>query len=335
MTELRQLASRCGFGASEEELIRDRLLAGCRVDRIHEKLLLEPDTLTLADALKIAQSVERALQESVQLGPHRKEQSSAEVGQLRRASHNNRTDRQRERSKSNQRSFKSRDASKGPSCGFCGGARHDREHCPAAGKTCSHCGKLNHFARVCRSAAKSTKSALSKSASHRNDDSDVANDSRVYTSRLSARPPRAWNELNVVSGNFELELQLDIGAEVSVLSMDAYRKLRPRPQPRPARPQLNNFDGSRIAIKRTLKIPVSFNGHTVEAHQFFVVQRGTSLLASICSAPSVFKSASHPSSLRSRRLRVHRAMIRSKSSLMRFRHWRTLPSCSTTTLTNP
>ena len=71
VTELRQLASRCGFGASVEELIRYRLLAGCRVDRIREKLLLEPDTLTLADALKIAQSVERALQESGQLGPTR------------------------------------------------------------------------------------------------------------------------------------------------------------------------------------------------------------------------------------------------------------------------
>ena len=54
VTKLRQLASRCRFGASEEELIRDRLLAGSRVARIREKLLLESDTLTLADGLKVA-----------------------------------------------------------------------------------------------------------------------------------------------------------------------------------------------------------------------------------------------------------------------------------------
>lgn len=80
-TELRQLASRCGFGTNEEELLRDRLLAGCRVDRIREKLLQEADALTLADALKIAQTVERALQESGQLGPESKQLESVDVGQ--------------------------------------------------------------------------------------------------------------------------------------------------------------------------------------------------------------------------------------------------------------
>lgn len=67
--ELRILASRCGFAANEEKRIRDRLLAGCRVDRIRGKLLLEPDDFTLADALKIVQFVERAVRRSGMLGP--------------------------------------------------------------------------------------------------------------------------------------------------------------------------------------------------------------------------------------------------------------------------
>ena len=36
VTKLRQLASRCEYGATEEELIRDRLLAGCRVNQNRE-----------------------------------------------------------------------------------------------------------------------------------------------------------------------------------------------------------------------------------------------------------------------------------------------------------
>ena len=173
VTELRQLASRCGFGESEEELIRDRLLAGCRVDRIWEKLFL---TLTLVDALKVAQSAERALQESGQLGPDKKSGSVAEVGQVRRFQ-SNRDDHQRGRNISNRRGTRFRGASKGPTCVYCGGPRHERKQCPAGGKTCSRCGKQNYIARVCRSGDKPAKSPKPPSSSGHHDGEE---DPRVF-----------------------------------------------------------------------------------------------------------------------------------------------------------
>ena len=63
-TALCALASKCGYPeAVVEELIRDRLVAGARDEKIRERLLQEPDTLTLDRALVLAQTHERAAKE--------------------------------------------------------------------------------------------------------------------------------------------------------------------------------------------------------------------------------------------------------------------------------
>ena len=63
-TALRALAAKCGYNELlVQEWVRDRVVAGCREDKIRERLLQEPDSLTLDDALKIAQTFERAAAE--------------------------------------------------------------------------------------------------------------------------------------------------------------------------------------------------------------------------------------------------------------------------------
>lgn len=64
VTELRRLASYCKFNAVELENVRDRLVARCHDDKISEKLLLEPETITLDAAIVLAQNVELASSES-------------------------------------------------------------------------------------------------------------------------------------------------------------------------------------------------------------------------------------------------------------------------------
>ena len=64
-TALRALAAKCEYRQDfKDELIRDRLVAGCRNDRLRERFLLEPDTLTLEQALTIGEAFERATSES-------------------------------------------------------------------------------------------------------------------------------------------------------------------------------------------------------------------------------------------------------------------------------
>ena len=65
VTALRALARKCNYlDEIFDELVRDRFVAGCANDRLREKLLLEPDELTLDQALTIAQTFERATTES-------------------------------------------------------------------------------------------------------------------------------------------------------------------------------------------------------------------------------------------------------------------------------
>jgi len=72
-TALRALAAKCGYPELQvSELVRDRLVAGCRDEKIRERLLQEPDDLTLDAALKLATTLERASTETRAVNEHLK-----------------------------------------------------------------------------------------------------------------------------------------------------------------------------------------------------------------------------------------------------------------------
>ncbi|KAJ8353780.1 hypothetical protein SKAU_G00213470 [Synaphobranchus kaupii] len=62
VTDLRDLARKCSYGALQDQIIRDQLIEGTWCEKIREKLLLEPDELTLDDAIAKAMQVESALE---------------------------------------------------------------------------------------------------------------------------------------------------------------------------------------------------------------------------------------------------------------------------------
>lgn len=74
VTELRRLASYCRFCTAEHDTVRDRLVAGCSDEKIRERLFQEPDTLTLENAVVLAQTIERATSESKRLSSQQNSQ---------------------------------------------------------------------------------------------------------------------------------------------------------------------------------------------------------------------------------------------------------------------
>lgn len=62
VADLRELARACEYGALHDQMIRDQLIESKSCDKTRERLLMEPDDLTLTDAIKIALQVECALQ---------------------------------------------------------------------------------------------------------------------------------------------------------------------------------------------------------------------------------------------------------------------------------
>ncbi len=68
VSALRELARFCDFGVLEDGLIVDQLIEKTSCNQLRERLLLEPDSTTLADALVIGKQLETALMEACRFG---------------------------------------------------------------------------------------------------------------------------------------------------------------------------------------------------------------------------------------------------------------------------
>ncbi len=120
VTDLRNKARDCEFGALEESLIKDRLICGIRDDNVRKRLLRDPN-LTLTRAVDICRASAVTEQQAQQLMPNMTS-SAASVNAIGQAPVYN--------------------------CNKCGN-KHRPRQCPAYGKRCHKCRKLNHYASKC------------------------------------------------------------------------------------------------------------------------------------------------------------------------------------------
>lgn len=141
--ELQRLAANCKFGDHLSQAIWDCLVCGLRSEGTQKRLLAEAD-LTLAKALKIAQSMEAADRNTQSLKGSTEPQR---VSDIRRDTH----------------------GSGSRVCFRCGSDNHESHKCRHLGTVCKACGKKGHLARICRSSrtsqnqTKPTKSTSSSS----------------------------------------------------------------------------------------------------------------------------------------------------------------------------
>ena len=151
ITALHELVANCNFGQLSDELIRDQLIEKTNNPRVRERLLMEPDTLTLEKAIALASRIEVAVNESLSIKNSEtrstdstkfetprvqtvRAKSPYSAAKLNRSTHtatNTRVQLQAQ-------------------CGNCGYSSHvtGSAKCPAMAKTCRLCPKMNHFASV-------------------------------------------------------------------------------------------------------------------------------------------------------------------------------------------
>ena len=103
------------------------------------------------------------------------------------------------------------------SCYFCGGARHNRQQCPARDAICNDCGKIGHFAKVCKSRSKSSKSSSASLPA-------VNSTSSIPT--VAASPQRLQNAVIplIVRGR-KLDALIDTGSSDSFICKDKVKEL--------------------------------------------------------------------------------------------------------------
>lgn len=233
-SRLKKQAEYCNFGVSLNDMLRDRLVLGCRSIEARKRLLqMEPLTLkTVQDTLLMFEAVESARANVLQTG------SSID---------NVRTTRQY-KPKPTGSASKPFANSDGKPCARCGKSRcPGKRQCVAFGKKCSNCGKFNHFHSVCRS---------NKACNFVNDD-DVMHIETFPENHSSARL------LFKLDGK-SVEMEVDTGAAATIISEKMWRQLG-SPELSESNRAFTAYDGHRMKPIGELSACLQYDDDAVQA----------------------------------------------------------------------
>ena len=216
---LRKIAEHCEYGDVLNDMLRDRIVCGILNKRVQRRLLQEVD-LTYAKALDIAQAAETADTDSKRLQDH-KETSTKDV-----------TDTQEERKPINRvhnpPKKSQQPAQQKSECYRCGG-KHPPARCKYKDFDCHFCKKKGHLASVCRK-KKKEKGEPSKEQANRvadegpsSSEDDSEPEYRMYHIGNGSTKPLV---VNVCLNGKDLEMELDTGASVSLMSEEKFRHIQ-------------------------------------------------------------------------------------------------------------
>lgn len=146
---------------------------------------------------------------------------------------------------------------------------HEANNCPAKDAVCNYCSKKGHWISVCfkkeadekQNASSSSfqpKKHLIKTKSGEN--SDEAKVSNINIHQISKKTKRKY--IDVQLNNAPIQLQIDSGADVSVISKSKCKQLNITYQPTSLRP--TNASGTELSLVGEFETNVTFDNTTVQ-----------------------------------------------------------------------
>ena len=249
MAELRALSEHCEFGASLDEMLRDRLVCGVNDDRIQRRLLAEP-TLDLKRALEIAHGMETAAKDVRDL----KGEMANKLNKLHGGRHS--------------------DQHKVKDCYRCGG-KHDPTKCRFKTETCHKCGKIGHIAKTCRSNKKipSDKERQDQKKTFRGkkgrepqmniveqNSSDEELEYNFFNFKGKDKTP-SYRE-NLMVNDIDINMEIDTGASFSVINEKTFQEICRGKEDldlKQTEISLRTYTGEKITPKGITEVVVEYN----------------------------------------------------------------------------
>ena len=250
VTVLHELVANCNFGQLSDELIRDQLIEKTNNPRVRERLLMEPDTLTLEKAIILTSRIEVVVKESLSIKKSETRATDSTKFEAPRVQAV-RAKSQYSAAKLNSRTHTATNTRVQVPCGNCGYSSHatGSAKCPARAKTCRLCSKMNHFAKFCRSSRKG--SAVGQI--------QQPNESAPFVlsvnSVTSASKP--FKTCNLQLADTIVTLIIYIGAKVSILNDSFYWKHFSAYPLHPPEGTLSTYNSSEIPLEGMVHLPVT------------------------------------------------------------------------------
>ena len=278
VAELRRLSTHCDFGDHLNDALRDRLVCGLRSENMQRRLLSMKD-LTLKDALETAQAMEaadknaRTLQGSESAAVNQFTKSQSRGGNFRKPT-------------ASQRPPASQKPPSSQPCYRCGKTNHTPSTCRFLDSHCHHCGKKGHIRSVCRS--------KKQDLPPHNQSRSVSQKTHYLDTEASSTPPPEEElhlfaigapttksspiKCSVVAEGITLDMEVDTGAEVSVISEQTCKRFFPQLSLCKSRVVLKTYTGETMPVVGELHVQVRYGMQSSRLRLVVVGGSGPTLL---------------------------------------------------------
>ncbi|XP_056012602.1 uncharacterized protein K02A2.6-like [Ostrea edulis] len=251
----------CEFGNNLNDTLRDRIVCGLNNEQI-QRQLLSKTTLTLQKAIDIAVAMETASKDTQEL---RDKQVS--VNKL-----------------SHQHNYQQKTDTPQPSkCIRCNGKNHASADCYFKDAVCRKCNNKGHIKRACLTKGKHKFKTAKQKKYVRNVDKTESDDSdsSCGIEKLSMNSVIKADDcpilLNVRVNGKDIQMELDTGSAVSVISEEKFREIFGKQPLKSSNIKLRTYSGEKLKSVGVLDVNVEQNGQSVTC-ELYVVKKGTTTL---------------------------------------------------------
>ena len=279
VAQLSQLTEHCEFGGFLNDALRDKFVLGLQSEATQKRLLSEKN-LTYQKAIDIAVAMEVAAKDLKEVGSHG---TTSSLGATASAVH------------------KVSSASGGKNrCWCCNRTNHTPENCFYKSAQCHACGKTGHIqaSKVCKTSRsgkvekpkfqekKQTPAGKPRKKFHQSagvkqmyaESENSASDSDVPIKSVSSNGSSSYSPIMVTIEieNIPLQLELDTGSAVSVISWKTYQDMFSEVPLKDTKVTLKTYTGELIEPKGVIEVTVSYQSVNYPDLQLFVVEHDAS-----------------------------------------------------------